>query len=237
MLYIYVFHGKIVKDTVKGDSMTLNDISKYKHIIWDFNGTLLNDADHVISVMNTMLSRRSLPGIDRNSYSELFDFPVIDYYLKLGFDFKLEDYNDVATEFVDEYFKKGFVCSLQDGLPHILDKIQDKGISQSILSASNRSHLVDYLSVLGIRDYFMLIGALDDILGGSKATAGKMHLSQLGIDPGHILYIGDTTHDFMVADELGCDHLLVANGHHSKKRLIKVTSRIIDSLTSIAGCL
>ncbi len=213
--------------------MTFDDMSKYKHIIWDFNGTLLNDADHVISVMNTMLSRRCLPGIDRNSYSELFDFPVIDYYLKLGFDFDREDYNNVAAEFVDEYFAKGFVCPLQEGLPQTLEEIRKKGISQSILSASNRSHLVEYLSVLGIRDYFKLIGALDDILGGSKANAGKMHLSLLGINPAHILYIGDTTHDFMVAAELGCDHLLVANGHHSRKRLITVTSRIIDSLSSI----
>ena len=89
--------------------------------------------------------------------------------------------------------------------------------------------------MLDIRDYFILIGALDDILGGSKANAGKVHLSQLGIDPVHILYIGDTTHDFMVADELGCDHLLVANGHHSRKRLLTVTSRIIDTLGSIMG--
>lgn len=213
--------------------MTFDDISGYKHIIWDFNGTLLNDTDHVISVMNTMLSRRSLHGINRDLYSELFDFPVINYYLKLGFDFELENYADVAAEFVDEYFAKGFICNLQEGLPEILKKIQDKGISQSILSASNRNHLIEYLSVLGISDYFILIGALDDILGGSKANAGKVHLSQLGIDPLHILYIGDTTHDFMVADELGCDHLLVANGHHSKKRLATVTSRIIDTLGSI----
>jgi phosphoglycolate phosphatase len=61
-------------------------VPRYRHIVWDWNGTLLDDLDYSIGVMNTLLARRALPLLDRARYHALFDFPVRDYYYRLGFD-------------------------------------------------------------------------------------------------------------------------------------------------------
>lgn len=58
------------------------------HIIWDWNGTILNDVDHAVAMMNTLLVEHNLPLIDREYYREIFDFPVLHYYQKLGFNFE-----------------------------------------------------------------------------------------------------------------------------------------------------
>jgi phosphoglycolate phosphatase len=51
----------------------------YRHIIWDWNGTLLDDVDYSVGVMNILLRRRGLPALDRARYHVVFDFPVRDY--------------------------------------------------------------------------------------------------------------------------------------------------------------
>ena len=57
-------------------------IKNYQHIIWDWNGTLLNDVKLCADIMNNLLKTRSLPTITLEKYREIFTFPVKDYILK-----------------------------------------------------------------------------------------------------------------------------------------------------------
>ena len=79
---------------------------KYKHIIWYWNGTLFDDAWLCVEVMNNVLSRRNMPLLTRDRYMETFDFPVKDYYRKLGFNFKSEPFEISGTEFIVGYNKR-----------------------------------------------------------------------------------------------------------------------------------
>ena len=59
----------------------------YRCIVWDWNGTLLNDVQAAFSAMNAMLSRRGLPLMESLAqYRELFTFPVRQYYAAAGLD-------------------------------------------------------------------------------------------------------------------------------------------------------
>jgi hypothetical protein len=61
--------------------------TNYKNIIWDWNGTLLNDITICIKSMNILLKERTLPLISEDKYRDIFTFPVRNYYEQLGFDF------------------------------------------------------------------------------------------------------------------------------------------------------
>ena len=66
---------------------------KYDHVIWDFNGTVLDDMQVGIDSVNEMLAARGLPTLSGvTEYRAAFDFPVEDYYRRLGFDFDREDF-------------------------------------------------------------------------------------------------------------------------------------------------
>ena len=104
-------------------------LSKYKHIIWDWNGTLVDDVWLVVEIINKMLKKRHLPGIDSKKYREMFDFPVTKYYLKLGFDFSKESFEKLAVEFISEYYERFKECKLFDHTEELLKKIRDMGIS------------------------------------------------------------------------------------------------------------
>ena len=61
-----------------------------KTIIWDWNGTLLDDLDLSLESVNILLEERNLPALSVEKYKDIFCFPIVDYYVKAGFDFEKE---------------------------------------------------------------------------------------------------------------------------------------------------
>ena len=65
---------------------------RYKHIVWDWNGTLLDDLWLCIESINFVLESRGMSEVDKESYKSRFTFPVIKYYEHLGLDFSKEKF-------------------------------------------------------------------------------------------------------------------------------------------------
>jgi phosphoglycolate phosphatase len=91
-----------------------NYIFPYKHIIWDWNGTLFDDAWLCIEIINAMLVRRGLTRLTPEEYEQIFDFPVRDYYSRIGFDFQVEPFEKLSDEFIDRYMRLPNARSQQD---------------------------------------------------------------------------------------------------------------------------
>jgi phosphoglycolate phosphatase len=211
----------------------IKKIGNYKHIIWDWNGTLINDVWLAVEAMNKMLAKRHLPGIDSKKYREIFDFPVTKYYLKLGFDFSKESFEELTVEFINVYYQCFNKCKLNEGVEVVLKKISDMGIHQSILSASKEDVLIEKIKYFGIDKYFCRIMGLENHYAESKVEEGKKWIAELNLNPQDVLLIGDTIHDYDVSKYMGCDCLLVANGHNSYERLVKLGVEVISTLREI----
>ncbi len=208
-------------------------ISNYRHIIWDWNGTLIDDVWLVVEIMNKMLKKRNLPGIDSKKYKEIFDFPVTKYYLKLGYDFSKESFEELTVEFISEYYARFNECKLFDKVEEVLKEINDRGIGQSILSASKEDVLTEKIRYYGIDKYFCRILGLDNHYAESKVDRGKKWIAELNLNPQDVLLIGDTTHDYIVSKHIGSDCLLIANGHYNYERLTKSGVDVVSSLKEI----
>lgn len=79
---------------------------KYTHVVWDFNGTVLDDVEAGIRAVNDLLVARGLPCIaDADAYRRVFRFPIKSYYEALGFDFKKETYEALAPQWVERYLR------------------------------------------------------------------------------------------------------------------------------------
>jgi len=208
-------------------------INKYKHVIWDWNGTLINDVWLATEVMNKMLKKRNLPGIDSKKYREIFDFPVTKYYLKLGYDFSRESFEELTVEFINGYYQRFNKCKLNDGVEEVLKEISAMGIDQSVLSASKEDVLIEKIKYFGIDKYFCRIMGLENHYAESKIEKGKKWIAELNLNPQDVLLIGDTIHDYDVSKHMGCDCLLIANGHNSYEKLVKLGTGIVRSLQEI----
>lgn len=209
----------------------------YKHIIWDWNGTLLDDVDVVIDAMNNLLKRRNLPLIYKEIYKNIFTFPVKDYYTQLGFDFDSEPFEKLATEFITEFSSEKYQFRLYIGAEKVLNSIKQLGISQSILSASHECELTEVVTELNIKNYFSKISGLNNHYAMSKVQRGKDLLTDLELMADEVLLIGDTIHDYEVATELGCRCLLICNGHQSYERIKDCNVSIIEGISGVINFL
>ncbi|MBT5731282.1 MAG: HAD family hydrolase [Lentimicrobiaceae bacterium] len=206
---------------------------KKKHIIWDWNGTLLNDTQYCVSCMNKVLSNHQLENITIDIYKKHFTFPVKDYYRAIGFDFNKIDFEKPALEFINEYYSGITSVKLHKGCHAILNTINQKGIKQHVLSAMEHNMLVKSLSNFGIDSYFENVSGISDHYAHSKVDVGKKLISEIGCSTDDIIMIGDTIHDYEVAQNLEIDCLLISSGHQSHERLETRTSNIISKLSEI----
>jgi phosphoglycolate phosphatase len=190
-----------------------------KHIIWDWNGTLLDDAAACVDAINVLLRRRKLPAITHAQYVEVFGFPVKDYYLQLGFDFTKDDWQRVAEEYHDVYAVASAQAALRDGARDAVQGMKRAGFRVSVLSACELSLLKRMMQERGILDLFDGVYGLPDLFAHSKMELGRAMLSDMGLAPADALLIGDTTHDFEVAQALACACLLMSGGHQSAAKL------------------
>jgi phosphoglycolate phosphatase len=211
--------------------------SSYKHVVWDWNGTLLDDVQSCLTVLNQMLIQRQMSTINIQQYRERLDFPVMDFYRDIGFDFQKETYQSVANEYIAGYDHCWPRCPLHQGARDILQSLNAAGISQSVLSAYQQNRLEEAVDYFDLTCFFVKLIGLNDLYAAGKAANGKRWIQQLNHPTCEVLLIGDTVHDADVARQMGIDCVLTTFGHNSEQRLQNCGVRLFDSLTEIAAML
>ncbi len=205
---------------------------KYTHIMWDFNGTIFDDADAGIAAVNKMLSERGLSPIpSKERYKQIFDFPIEEYYRSLGFDFEKEPYEVLAPIWVALYNENAERSGLCEGVRETMERIRSIGVKQSVLSACEIGMLTRYLEKLGVSEFLCEVMGLDNIHARSKLA-----LAHAWLEKNHdarVLMIGDTTHDYETAMALGADCVLYSGGHQSREKLERCGCRIIDRIEDV----
>jgi phosphoglycolate phosphatase len=208
-------------------------LSHCRNIIWDWNGTLLNDLGVCVDSINLLLDRRNIPVLDVDRYLDIFTFPVKDYYVKAGFDFSGETFETVAVEFMDHYLELVRKAGLHSGARGTLKWFSESGREQIILSAMEHKELVKLVKENGIEEYFRHIFGIDDHLAHGKLALASTAIKKTGFKKEETCLIGDTLHDAEVATELGINCLLIADGHQSEIRLKTSGYPVIRNLEKI----
>lgn len=190
-------------------------------VLWDWNGTLLDDLEVNMKVINLMLSGRGLRLLDLDSYKNIFCFPIKLFYERIGIDLQQEAFETVAEEYMSAYRSCEDEINLNADALCVLDAIHQKGISQYILSACAKEDLMRIINRFGLAGKFKKIYGADDICAYGKIGTGKMLLQNHAINPERTLLIGDTLHDAEVAQAIGVNHILYSGGHNSHELLSK----------------
>lgn len=209
-----------MRNTIETTSIAIHmNLDKYNTIIWDWNGTLLDDVDMCIGCMNQLLEPRNIPLIDKKIYQEVFTFPVKDYYEKVGVDFKKDPFDIIGHHFMDLYFQALPSCHLHKDAAAALQYFQKKDKKQFILSAMEHEALIQSSKDYQIEHFFEAIYGIDNHLAAGKIGRAHQMMKTYNIDPDTAIMIGDTLHDKEVAEEMGIAIILVANGHQNLSRL------------------
>jgi phosphoglycolate phosphatase len=183
--------------------------------------------------MNIVLARRNMAELTEDRYLQLFTFPVIEYYRRLGFDFDKEPFSVSGSEFINEYNARAFEPQLHDGIIDLIAELNENGVSHSILSASSQKILNKLAKHHNIDHYFIAVLGQDNHYAYGKIETGKMWINKLGIAPKNTLFIGDTEHDLEVANAIGSHCALLSWGHSSTERLENRGINVFDAMSDL----
>ena len=208
-------------------------MKEVKTVIFDFNGTILDDLDLCFNILNKMLNMYNHPSITKERYLNIFTFPVIEYYKKAGFNFDKESFDELAPIFMDLYQPNSLKCKLHKGIIEFIKKWRNEGKKIVLLSASKRNLMIEQLQSFEIEDLFDEILGTGTINAVGKLDIAKDYLERNNVDASSTIMIGDTLHDDEVAEVLGIGSFLIAKGHQSKERLLKSKAIVLNDISEI----
>lgn len=190
---------------------------KYDRVMWDFNGTVLDDLDHCLRTANELLGKYGKPPLTKEEYREVFTFPITLYYERIGLPGEGEGYVKAAHEWVALYRAGEGSLSARPGVREAIKAIGSAGIVQSVLSATEAVMLKEQVAALGLTDAFDGIYGRGDIYASDKSGIARAFRES---HPGErVLMVGDTLHDLETAKAGGFDCALVLGGHQSERVL------------------
>jgi len=204
-----------------------------KHIIWDFNGTLLADAQLGVDCDNHVFDTLGLPRITIEDYRRHMTMPVRDFYTALGVDLNVYKYETISRIWLDRFNRHAVSVGLVPGALELTAQMKEAGFSQSILSASYEKSLLEQCRALGLDAYMDEIGGLGDESAQKKTDIGRRQMERLGLSGQDCVLVGDMVADSELADVLGTACVLVPWGHNSAERLEKTGRTVAHSMEEL----
>ncbi|MFE7585749.1 HAD family hydrolase [Streptomyces gardneri] len=202
-----------------------------KHLVWDWNGTLLDDTGAVIGATNAAFAELGLEQITLERYRELYTVPVPKFYERLMGRLPTdEEWTVMDGAFHRHYWARAEDCGLTLGAAELLAARQASGFTQSLLSLAPHAELIPLVRRHGIAERFVRMDGRVDASTDGKSGHMVRHLAALSVPAERVVVIGDAADDALAAAYVGARAVLYTGGSHSRASLERVGVPVVDSL-------
>jgi phosphoglycolate phosphatase-like HAD superfamily hydrolase len=205
---------------------------KASHVVWDWNGTLLNDNHAVLAAVNEVCAGFGRPGLNWGEWQAAYARPMrVSYEQILQRALDEEEWARVDKLYHERYDALLHTCELASGTLDVLRACTDSGRTQSLLSMWFHARLTPTVEQYGLTTYFTRVDGLSgDVGGGSKAESLVRHLEAQQLDPASVVLIGDVVDDGLAAQAAGTQCVLVSTGAMTTEALEATGAPVTDSI-------
>jgi len=207
-------------------------MSRFDCVIWDWNGTLMNDACVSCGAVNDMLCEFGRPATDMPTYFHYMRDGMDKYYDYLFYPDKAP-FDKLVVMFSKYYDERIKTASLHKGTEAVLEALRSMGITQTIVSSSHKNKVRRDAAAFGIDKYFDEVLGADDLLVGSKTERARLYLERKGFSPERTLLVGDMTHDMETAAGIGAHCVVIPKGHQTRELLESKGANMLSDITDI----
>ncbi len=207
-----------------------------RHLVWDWNGTLLDDLELIVDAANQALGAFGAQPISIEEYRHRFTRPVLGFYRwALGREVSGEEAEIIDRAFFDHYHAGLSAVGLHPEALSAAARAAEHGATQSVLSLWWHDRLVPAVERLGLATSMVLVDGLRGPAGESKQEHLAEHLDALrplvpGLQPHDVVVIGDVADDAVAAAANGTGCVLVDTGSQSREALAATGRSVASSL-------
>jgi phosphoglycolate phosphatase len=204
---------------------------KYKAVLFDLDGTLIDTVDDIGDAANRVLSNRNFPTHSISAYRLFIGDGVRMLFTRaLPEQSRNPDIIDAClTEYMEDYqCNYNVKTKLYDGVPELLDTLKLQGLKLAILS--NKPHPITKDCVaffLSEWNFDVVLGQHDSIPRKPDPQGALEVARRLAILPSNFIYLGDTAIDMKTAVSAGMFPVGVLWGFRSLKELKENGARVI----------
>ena len=197
---------------------------KFKAVLFDLDGTLLDTLDDLADSMNASLRRFGFPPNPVDTYRYLVGDGLMNLVSRaLPPDHRDEaTINEVACAQWDEYSRNwANKTRPYEGIPELLEGLQDLGITLCILSnkPDDFTHMI-VRKFLSKWRFAVVRGQDKDTPIKPNPSGANQIAKELGLATPKFLYVGDSNTDMRTANAAGMFAVGVLWGFRSKNELI-----------------
>ena len=210
------------------------------HVVWDWNGTLLDDNQVVLAAVNEVCAGFGRAGLSWPEWQAAYARPMrVSYEQILARLLDEEEWARIDKLYHERYDALLHTCGLATGVQDALRQWNESGRTQSLLSMWFHTRLTPTIEQFGLTQYFTRIDGLAGEVGsGSKADSLIRHLEAQNLNPAEVVLIGDVVDDGLAARAAGAQCILVTTGAMSRGALestgAPVTNSIAEALALLA---
>ncbi|HEY3563206.1 MAG TPA: HAD family hydrolase [Kribbella sp.] len=203
------------------------------HVVWDWNGTLLNDNHAVLAAVNEVCAGFGRPELSWSEWQAAYARPMrLSYEQVLRRTLDEEEWAQIDKLYHERYDALLHTCELAVGAHDVLRACSTSGRTQSLLSMWFHARLTPTVEQYGLTQYFTRVDGLPgEVGGGSKADSLQRHLSEQQLDPAAVVLIGDVVDDAHAAQAAGTQCVLVTTGAMTRKALQATGAPVTTSIT------
>lgn len=207
-------------------------MNSWKYILWDWNGTILDDFDYNYNIINTLLATRNLPQVSVEKYRTVFCFPIKEFYKKIGFNCEPTEYYRLVADYQQAYEAGINKIKITKGIYETIKMLHLLKIKQIIFSSCNKLIIQHQLPLYNdLSSYIDEIVAQDNDLAVGKEALTIRWGEKTKISWKDVLVVGDIYYNQKVANNLGCECILISSGHQLLEQ--KENLSVCDSVSEL----
>lgn len=177
-------------------------MKKYKAVIYDLDGTLVNTLDMNMYPLLRIIKEENGEDWELKDVLKFYAYPGMKTIETLGFKNPEETYKR-WVKYVNEY-EGG--ATIYDGFEEVLEIFDKAGIIQAVVSSKKRAQYEIDIVSKGI-DKYIKTAVLEEDTIRHKPDPEPMNecLKRLGLSADEVIYIGDTHADCKASEASGMD--------------------------------
>ena len=211
--------------------------SRYKCIIFDFDGTLADTHEGIIRTYQETIRLLGLPVPSVERITSTIGLELKDG-LKAGVDGMTEEQAQEACRIYREIFPTIAIPCIKafPGVPELMKSLNDKGLRLAIATSRSHHSLDDLARSLGIDGYFEGLFGAEDVKNHKPAPdLVLLILEKLEVKADEALVVGDATYDLLMGKGAGCEVCGVTWGNQSREKLSTAAPEyIVDTLDELS---
>lgn len=208
---------------------------KYELLIFDWDGTLMDSAGHIVSTATRAIEMMGLPEREPHKISELIGLGLRDAFDRLFPEISRAEMDALLIEYGRKFAGVSQQTSdLFEGVEETLDRLIEEGFTLAVATGKSRRGLDRALAESGLAKYFSITRCADE--SANKPDPQMLHdiLLSTATEYHKALMIGDTEYDIAMATSADVHSVAVGCGVHDRERLADTSAlAVLDSVSDL----